>query len=690
MGIAERGAALEKARLGEPERLGARLAALEVMVEVRHEGRRGRVRHSPQRRDGRPDAGREKSAAEALDAFAAQQAPALGFAGAQHGELHTLELQLVRFLQEQVVGPAGALPRRGEQDARLLHRVRVGDGVCRDMEQRRNRSGAIQVRLAIVRSDVDGGGPRDLGGDRAHLVARCRGAGADVRGIVHGRGREGRGAKGAKLQAPGGHEPGRRAAAAQHQRGGRRVTDGHLLDERPPADGQQLEGHERERAVRHDAILWQASTREPRIEAAAAVIAQFAPGKTILWDVTARGRDGTVLAQSGTLRFRVAVKPSLKGLIMTRLSASLTRAAACLAVVVAAGTVAAGQKPFTGVSISVSKETAPPGGMAQVKVFITEPKPITMGAGTYAFDAYESVDGIALMNAVEDVAGIALVRGTQVTLAFTSPSGTFGMEPDYPVLTVAGRIPANAPLGLKYPLIFDASTLQLYDGAGFLYPVEAKPGHLITALGLSIHDVVPGSAVVPAGGTVTIMGSGFERGTEIRFKEAKLSRVTYVNPTRIDVVVKDSARMHGMMIRATNPDGTRSVYFSYQRTGPHGASADAVLEYAVPLLPPAAVNAATVAFPAPALLHTYDVAIQNVEGVTASVRLELVDADGTVIGITQLELPSSRYAVRELSELFGFAPDGACTVRVASATPVQVLGASADQGQGTVAPILAR
>jgi hypothetical protein len=55
------------------------------------------------------------------------------------------------------------------------------------------------------------------------------------------------------------------------------------------------------------AVLWRSSTREPRVEVPAAVSAQFVPGKTILWEVTAR-RDATVLAESGTQKFRVAVR----------------------------------------------------------------------------------------------------------------------------------------------------------------------------------------------------------------------------------------------------------------------------------------------------------------------------------------------------------------------------------------------
>ena len=53
--------------------------------------------------------------------------------------------------------------------------------------------------------------------------------------------------------------------------------------------------------------LWQASTRDPRVEVPASVIAQFVPGKPILWEVTARRGDGAAVAQSGTQRFRVTI-----------------------------------------------------------------------------------------------------------------------------------------------------------------------------------------------------------------------------------------------------------------------------------------------------------------------------------------------------------------------------------------------
>ena len=374
---------------------------------------------------------------------------------------------------------------------------------------------------------------------------------------------------------------------------------------------------------------------------------------------------------------------------MTRLLSRFIRSGACaMALAAAAGQGVGAQAPAPRVvSLSVSKETAPPGGMAQMKVFITEPMPITTGTGSFAFSAYDSIEGIAVMNAAEDVSGIALVRGTDMAIAFTSPSGTYGLASDYPVLTVAGRIPADSVLGTKYPLIIDDTSLQLYDSAGARYAVESKPGHLITAPGLSIHDVNPGSAVVPRGAVVTISGSGFTPKTEIRFKEGKLSNVRYISPNRIDVVVAQQTEMHGMMIKASDPD-SRCTYYSYQRTRAASASQDPVLRYAVPLTPPHAATAAMVSFPAPEAGLTYGIAVQNIDTTQATVSLELVDANGLTIASASVDVPSNRYVVRELSELFTFAPGTAASVRITSTVPVQVLGAEANQLTGSARAIL--
>ncbi len=347
-------------------------------------------------------------------------------------------------------------------------------------------------------------------------------------------------------------------------------------------------------------------------------------------------------------------------------------------------------KGFPGVSLSVSNETAPPGATTQVKISVTEPKPILTGGGSLSFSAFDSVFGIAIIAPGGDTFGVALERGTNVALSVLSPSSSFGMNIDYPILTIAGRVPATAPIGAKFVLPIDAAAFQFLDSSGNAYPMEARAGQLTVNKGVAIGDVSPGSTVVPAGGIVTITGTNFVPNTNIRFAEAKISQVRYVSPTRIDVVLAQTATMHGMTVIAKNPDGTQDTYYSYQRTHAMSLSADPVMQYAVPLFPPKAAMTAMITLPAPKTGFTYGVALQNIDSAGAYAMIELVDAGGNAIAVTAANIDPSTFLVRELSELFGPLPPNGSAIRITSSAPIQVMGIAADQNAGTADPIIAR
>jgi hypothetical protein len=55
-------------------------------------------------------------------------------------------------------------------------------------------------------------------------------------------------------------------------------------------------------------VLWQASSSTPRVSVPSAVVRQFVPGKTVLWEVTAHDAAGTSLGSSGLQRFRVGIR----------------------------------------------------------------------------------------------------------------------------------------------------------------------------------------------------------------------------------------------------------------------------------------------------------------------------------------------------------------------------------------------
>lgn len=344
----------------------------------------------------------------------------------------------------------------------------------------------------------------------------------------------------------------------------------------------------------------------------------------------------------------------------------------------------------TCVSLSVSKETAPAGSLAQMKVFVTEPKPISTGTGSLTFDAYDALVGIALASHARDSYGVAVVRGSSMTMSVISPSATLASSVDYPILTVVGHVPAGTPLGTKFQFTIPPNALQLYDTTGTLYPVDVKNGQLVAGNTVVISDVIPGSAIVPPGGVVRILGANFAPGTNVKFAEANLSSIQYISPNEIDVTVGTIANMHGMMIKVSAPNGTSDTYFSYQRTYPMSPSADPVMQLVMPLLPPNEVTSATIAIPAPAASTTYGVALQNIESADAVATVELLDGTGASVASTQVTVTASSFTVRELSELFGAAPADVATVRVTTSVPLEVLGVVANQTTGTAAPILAQ
>jgi hypothetical protein len=345
---------------------------------------------------------------------------------------------------------------------------------------------------------------------------------------------------------------------------------------------------------------------------------------------------------------------------------------------------------FAGLSLTVSSETAPPGGIAQMKVLLTEPKPMGGVGGGVHLGGFTAVSGIAVMGPTTDVTGVAVVRGNDVTISILSPSATYGTTLEYPVLTVAGRVAASNTIGAIFPVTLDG--LVVLDGAGTPYPIEVSAGRLTVTNGVAIGDVNPGSAIVPAGGVVAITGNNFLPTTTIRFGTGRIQTVRYISPTEIDVVMATSVNMHGNQIKAANPDKSQSTYYSYQRTYPVTLSSDPVLQFAMPLFSPVSVSTATITLPAPQLdrINTYGVGLQNVGTVDAVATVELLDADSNPIAVSTITIAPSHYAVRELSELFGLLPAGATGVRVtSSSTPIEVMGVVADQLFGTVSPILA-
>ena len=340
---------------------------------------------------------------------------------------------------------------------------------------------------------------------------------------------------------------------------------------------------------------------------------------------------------------------------------------------------------FFGLSVKILDETAPPGGMAQMKFVITEPKPISTGRGGFMYDGgFDRFDGFALTSPNDDAVGVARVLGHEIELAIASPSATYGTTVDYPVLTIAGHVPVSSPLGSSFSFAVDPASFSFLDPAGARYPVELAPGRLTIGQTLSVDDVRPGSADLPAGAVVQIFGTNFTPKTEIRFNEAKIRSQRFINSTRIDVVLGSSARMHGMRVRAK--DSRSDIeYYSYQRTTPDGESEDPAFVGVVPVFARGSNAAATIDLAGdPAAIG-----LQNLEPNTATVTADLLNADGSVLANATIDLGSNCYLVRSITELFHVSYATGLTVRLSGSAPFQAMGIAVD-ANGYASPIVAR
>src|SRR5919106_593848 len=110
---------------------------------------------------------------------------------------------------------------------------------------------------------------------------------------------------------------------------------------------------------------------------------------------------------------------------MVRLSAAVT-----LIALLVAGTISTASqraRQTAAVTVRASQEMAPPGGMAQMKIRVTDAVPIFTGSAKFSFPGMAAIEGISVVSPADDgAAGIAVVRGTDVALSIVSSNGTLG------------------------------------------------------------------------------------------------------------------------------------------------------------------------------------------------------------------------------------------------------------------------
>ncbi len=343
--------------------------------------------------------------------------------------------------------------------------------------------------------------------------------------------------------------------------------------------------------------------------------------------------------------------------------------------------------------IRISNETAPAGGMVQLKVSLTSPKPIIIGnmSADLSGAFVDSIEGIAMFNATGDVVGAAVVKGGVINAHFTSPKGTFGSTVDYPLLTIAVRLSKFVVPGQKFTVALDPTASFWQDLLG---PVSVllTPGSITVGGSVSISNVAPGGGTLPAGGVFNVFGMGFSPNTKLTVRGLATSSIQYVSATQFRVTVKDGGLLDGTLISVQNPDKSTDSYYSYMRGVPVGVSAQPLLAQTVPIF--SILTATEAVLPStisPQLNADYftGIALQNPSQSPVAVTIEGRSGAGALLASTVVTIPNGARFSGEASELFGATLPTGAYMHVLSTLPVQVLGLLGNEKMRIVLPIAA-
>lgn len=340
-------------------------------------------------------------------------------------------------------------------------------------------------------------------------------------------------------------------------------------------------------------------------------------------------------------------------------------------------------------TIRVADQTVPPGGGGQLQLLMTSPRPVMTGKFmmNFAMGSYDSIDGIALFSPTGDVSGAAVVNGNVISARFTSPQGTFGTNPDYPILTIAYKVPATAVPGSTMPLHIEPGT-TLTDLFGPI-ALELRDGTLTVGGNVSVTNVVPGGGTLPAGTVVSLRGTGFTSRTKVVLKEVKTD-TQFVSPNEIRIILRQTVKMDGQMIKVDNPDHNDATYFSYLRGVPMGSSSVQLFAATVPLFSTQTLDRA-VLIPSNMPLVSSDyitgIALQNPNLKPVDVDIEQFDSASQRVARTTLTMPAGSRIVRESSELLGVAQQSGHYFSVKANAPIQLLGLVGQNSAGEVQSI---
>ena len=237
-------------------------------------------------------------------------------------------------------------------------------------------------------------------------------------------------------------------------------------------------------------------------------------------------------------------------------------------------------------SLRVSSETVPAGGVIQLKLQLTEPTPVATGKMNFAFDSaiFSDVLGINLIAPGGDVSGTAIVTDGGLSLHFTSPKGTFGTIVGYPIMTMAMKLRPGIAAGTKTTVTMNLNTSAFASLLGSPLAATVKPGVITIANTVpAIYNVLPGGGKIKAGQPFTIVGANFNAGSKLAVDALAKMTILSWDANTMTVVPDADIMLDNSRIRITNPDKTLLEYYSYLRAYSSGKSFSLLMSKVVPL-----------------------------------------------------------------------------------------------------------
>jgi hypothetical protein len=357
--------------------------------------------------------------------------------------------------------------------------------------------------------------------------------------------------------------------------------------------------------------------------------------------------------------------------------------------VCALATSAAGSGTTSALRLRVLDETAPAGSVVQMKVRTYEVTPISTASVSFdpAPTFFEGIDSIGIFATTGEVAGAAMIDGTQVARIAYVTSAPLTTD-EYPFLTVSLRMRPDMKVGSQAEFTLDPSSL--WNVGGTVVTTRVTPGRVTVGGSVAITDVIPGEGWQAAGTVVSVRGVGFNSRSRLKVDDIGVGSVRVVSSTEIRFTLREPVNMTAQRLRVDNPDGSRSTFYSHMRGIPAATSVRTLLSETYPIFSGTARVQSTLG-PIPAMnaLEYSALALQNPNVTSATVTVALYAADGALLHSSTRSLKNGYRLALELSELLdGVMPSAGAFVRVTSSLPIEVFGLLCDEGTWTVTPRL--